>query len=196
MTEKTGSIKRKSDLTMDHLLFASAEQKVLRFLINEPTTAFPLRGLSSRLKNVRGLGGPEGLMQILESLEDLGLVEFLDNKRAVRLFDDDSIYVQRLKVLSALCDLEALCEQLKAVSRRGVLFGSRSTGSAHSESDYDLFVVSSSPQDVQNFVSGHPLAKRIEVVIWSPEDFERINDKDAALEKKLERGIMLWNSRW
>lgn len=181
---------------MDQLLFVSPEQKVLRFLMSEPTTSFPLRGLSSRLKNVRGLGGPEGLMVILEALEDLGLVEFLDNKRAVRLFDDDSIYVQRLKVLAALCDLESLSLQLEAVSRRGVLFGSRAQGSFHSESDYDLFVVSSSPQDVQNLVAGHPLAKRIELIVWSPEDYDRLGDKDPVFEKKLDRGIVLWNSRW
>src|SRR5437879_807821 len=110
---------KKSQPTLDSIFFSTPEQKVMRLLLSEPTTAFTPRVISSKLKGVRGLGGMEGLMKILNELQELGLVDFVDNHRAVRLHDD-STCVQLLKRFGALCDLESLRLLLEPISSKGI----------------------------------------------------------------------------
>ena len=56
---------------------------------------------------MRALGGAEGIARILNDLQELGLVDFVDNHRAVRLQDDNTT-VQVLKTFLAICALEGL----------------------------------------------------------------------------------------
>lgn len=184
---------RKTQQTMENLFFNTPEQKVLRLLLSEPTTTFIPRVISSKLKGVRGLGGAEGLSQVLTVLEDLGFVDFVDNKRAVRLRDEGPA-IQILKIFSAICDLESLKNLLEPTSIKGFLFGSRSNGKARSDSDYDLFIVADQVEEVKNSVAHHPLGKSVEVVVWTLDDFEQIDKKDPGLKQKLIHGIQLWGS--
>jgi hypothetical protein len=186
---------RKPQPTLDSVFFATPEQKVMRLLLSEPSTSFPPRVISSRLKGVRGLGGSEGIAKVLSALEELGLVDFVDNRRAVRVRDDDSI-VQMLKRFAAVCDLESLRQLLEPHSSRGVLYGARAAGHASSDSDYDLFVVTSAPEQVRDIAGSHPLGKAIAIVAWTPESYAEIENQDPSLAKRLEGGIVLWGSTW
>src|SRR3990167_1283356 len=98
---------KKETPTLDQILFATPEQKVLRLLLSEPTTQFTLRVISSKLKGVRGLGGTEGLSGILSTLQDMGFVDFVNHQREVRLQDDNRV-VQVLKTVLAICEIESL----------------------------------------------------------------------------------------
>src|SRR4051794_19167663 len=118
---------RKSQPTLDSIFFATAEQRVMRLLLSEPTTSFTPRVISSKLKGVRGLGGADGITRILKDLQSLGLVDFVDNHRAVRAQEDSSA-VELLKVFSALSELEGLKKLLEPVSSKGVLYGSSAVG--------------------------------------------------------------------
>jgi predicted nucleotidyltransferase len=186
---------RKAQPTLESVFFSTPEQKVMRMLISESTTTFTPRVISSKLKGVRGLGGTEGIMTILEDLESLGLVDFVDNHRAVRVHDDNST-VHMLKRFAAICDLETLRKLLEPVSTKGILFGSRATGRARSDSDYDLFVVTDTPEQVREIAGSHPLGKLIEIVAWTPELYTQIEKQDPKLLRKLEAGIVLWGSTW
>ena len=181
--------------TLDALLFATPEQKVMRLLLSEPTTVFTLRIIASRLKGVRGVGGQEGLMEILTQLHEMGFVDFVDNQRAVRLHDDTSI-VHHLKRLVAICDLETLVKLLEPHCSRVVLFGSRSTGRARTDSDYDLAVVTEEADRVKEIAAGHPLGKALEVVTLSPSQFADLPQKEPKFAGKLEAGIVLLGSTW
>jgi len=186
---------RKPQPTHESILFVTPEQKVLRLLISEPTTTFTLRTISSRLKGVRGLGGVEGIMKILTVLEELDMVSFVDNRRAVRLQDDNST-VRLLKTLSAACDLEGLINSLKPLSSKGILFGSRASGTYLSDSDYNLFIVGNDKQEIEKITSGHPLGKRLDVTIWPPDQYAKMKDRDPKLEDTLSRGVVLWGTAW
>jgi hypothetical protein len=186
---------KKSQPTLDSIFFSTPEQKVMRLLLSEPTTALTPRVISSKLKGVRGLGGAEGLMKILTELQELGLVDFVDNHRAVRLHDEGpSIHL--LKRFIAICDLESLKQLLEPICAKGILFGSRASGRARSDSDYDLFVVSDTPGHAVEIAARHPLGKLIEIVAWTPDQFERIGSTDPGLQQKLQSGVMLWGSGW
>jgi predicted nucleotidyltransferase len=186
---------RKPEPTLECLLFVTPEQKVLRLLLSEPTTSFTSRVISSKLKGVRGLGGGEGIQKILEMLGQLGFAVFLDNGRSVRL-NDDHTSVQALKKITAICDLENLKEIIKAISKRGILVGSRASGTFTSDSDYDLVIVSSDSADVRRAVDGHPLGKLLDVTILLPEQYSELEAKNNELFRRIEAGIHLWGPAW
>jgi len=168
---------------------------VLKLLLTESTTAFTLRVLTSKVKTVRGVGGSEGLTEILAELEALGVVEFINNRREVRLVNEHYL-VPHLKRLSAICDLEGIRQIIEPICRRGILFGSRASGRSRTDSDYDLFVVTDRSEDVCRMVEQHPMGKKVEVIAWSESDFDAIEQKDAGLARKLESGIQLWGPMW
>jgi len=186
---------RKPQPTLDSTFFSTPEQKVLRFLISEPTTTFTPRVISSKLKGVRGLGGTDGIMKILGALEEVGLVDFVDNRRAVRLHDENPA-IQVMKVFTALCDLEGLKALVEPMSTKGVLFGTRAAGKAHSDSEYDLFVVSDQTSAVKTTVAGYPLGKQIRLTVHTQAEYDEIEKKDPGLAQQLARGVLIWGSSW
>ena len=186
---------RKPQPTLDSVFFSTPEQKVMRLLLSEPTTSFTPRVISSKLKGVRGLGGTEGIMRILAALEELGLVDFVDNRRAVRIQDENTT-VHTLKRFAAICDLESLRKLLAPLSSKGILFGSRATGRARSDSDYDLFVVTDAPEQIRDIAGSHPLGKAVEIVAFSSDGYGELDNQDPKLARKLEQGVVLWGSTW
>lgn len=165
-------------------------------MISEPTTVFPLRTLSSKLKGVRGLGGIEGITRILKQFEELGLVQFLNNGREVALMNENST-VQILKTFCAACDLEGLQETLEPICTKGILFGSRATGQARTDSDYDLFVVTDQAPEVEKIITKHPLGKKLEIMTWEPDAYLDIERREPGLARKLEEeGIVIWGNSW
>jgi hypothetical protein len=182
---------RKPQPTLDTLFFSTPEQKVLRFLLSEPTTTFTSRTISSKLKGVRGLGGVEGIMKILNDLATLGMVDFVDNRRGVRLREDCPC-IQTMKTFVSLCDLDGLKQLLLPVSSRGVLVGDRATGKSSSDSDYEIVVVSDTPEEVRKITSRYPLAKRVQLTAVDREQFHKIELGGNSMSSNLERGITLW----
>jgi hypothetical protein len=147
------------------------------------------------LKGVRGLGGIEGLMKIFGELEAMGLVEFLDNRRSIRLQDDHPA-VRIQKIFHSVAELEGLKNLLLPLSTKGILFGSRASGNAHSDSSFELFVVSRFADEVRRVAEGYPLDKKLELEIWSPEDADAIEEKNPRLAKKITDGVVVWGSSW
>jgi hypothetical protein len=186
---------RKPVPTLDSVFFSTPEQKVMRLLLSESTTSFTPRVISSKLKGVRGLGGAEGILRILTDLQTLGLVDFVDNHRAVRV-QDDNTSVHILKTFAAICDLESLRKLLEPISSKGILFGSRANGRARSDSDYDLFVVSDTVEEVKKVAARHPLGRSLEILAWTPELYGEIETQDSGLASKLLQGVVLWGSNW
>lgn len=184
---------RKPQPTLESICFSSPEQKVLRFLLSSPTTTFTPRVISSRLKGIRGLGGIDGIMKILHQFEELGLVEFCDNQRSVRL-QDEAPAIKILKTFSALCDLEGLKALLMPVSAKGILFGARALGKAASESTYDLCVVSEQAEEVRRITEQFPIGKNIELVTYTEDSYAGLERKEPSMAENLEKGIVIWGS--
>lgn len=181
--------------TLDHFLFSSPPQQLLRYLLTEPTTPFNLRVLSSKVKHIRGIGGAEGQLKVLLEFEQLGMVEFLDNRRSVRLVNEHYA-IPSLKALSSVLDLEGLRPLLEPLCRRGILFGSRGTGKNRTDSDFDLFVTGENSAEINRIVESFPLGRDIEVVIFSESDYEEIEQRDPGLAVKLSKGVQLWGPSW
>lgn len=163
--------------------------------MTEPTTAFTPRVLSSKLKGVRGLGGVEGITKILKSLQELGLVIFLNNNREVCLQNDHPA-IQLMKTFCAISDLEGLKQMIEPMSTRGVLFGSRASGRSRTDSNYNLLVVSETPEEIKKITSRHPLGKKLEPMVLTPDEFANVDGKNKELSKHFDTGITLWGTSW
>lgn len=185
----------KPQITLDSICFVTPEQKLLRFLMTEPTTAFTPRVLSSKLKGVRGLGGVDGITKILKQLQELGLVIFLNNNREVCLQNDHPA-IQLLKTFCAISDLEGLKQMIEPMSSRGVLFGSRASGRSRTDSNYNLLVVSETPDEIKKITSRHPLGKKLEPMVLTPDEFSSVDSKNKELSRHIDSGITLWGSSW
>ncbi len=186
---------KKSEPTLESLFFATPEQKLMRLLLSEPTTSFTPRVICSKLKGVRGLGGVDGVSQILMTLQEMGLVDFVSQQKAVRK-QDDNTSVQLLKTFVAICDLENLKKILQPLSSKGVLYGSRATGHGHSDSLYDLFVVSEAPEEVKKAALRHPMGRSVDLLVWTPELYGEMRHQDPGLCDKVSSGIVLWGTTW
>jgi hypothetical protein len=186
---------KKTQSTLESLFFATPEQKILRLFLQNPTTSFSPRVISSKLKGVRGLGGVEGIMKVLHEFESLGLINFLDNHRAVRIRDENEC-VEILKTLGSVCDLEGLKALLKPISTKGILYGNHAAGKASSDCAYHLFVVSDQSDEVRRIASGYPLERELDVQVWTYDDYTEIDRRDSSLQNRLDTGVVLWDSSW
>lgn len=186
---------KKVQPTLDLVFFSTPIQKVIRLLLSAPTTTFTPRVICSKLKGVRGLGGVEGVTQILCDLQELGLIDFVSNHRAVRVQDDNPL-TQVLKNFVAICDLEHLKAVLKPISSKGILYGNRLVGKGYSDRDYDLFVVSETPEEVKKMASRHPRGRAIELMVCTPELYGDIRQQDPILSGRISEGVVLWGTTW
>ena len=179
-------VKKMESVTLDDLMFSTPDQKVLRLLLLESTTVFPLRQLGNRLKGVRGIGGPEGLKQILAKLTAAGVIDWVDHDRAIRLRDDEG-RVEVLKVLAVVCEMETLRQVLEPICGRGFLVGVRAEGKGTTDSDYEVAVVSDQPEEATRIARGHPLGKKIQLKFLSADDY-----RDEI--QSYSRYVILWGS--
>jgi predicted nucleotidyltransferase len=93
--------------------------------------------------------------------------------------------------------VEPLIEELKKISNRIVLYGSCALGTDTSESDLDLFVVSTSKEDVSKVISNFKFPKgyeniHIQSVIKTPIELLEEDESEQAFIEEVERGIVLW----
>lgn len=187
--------KNKVEPTLEEFFFSSPAQKVIRLLLAEPTTVFTPRAISSKLKGVRGLGGLEGILAVLNELQVLGLVDFVDNHRSVRLRDEHS-FAHLLKVFVSICDLGGFIKSLEPVSQKGILFGSRAAGKARTDSNYNVLVIAENTDEVLQISQKHPLGKLLETIVWTSEKYADIEKDDLGFSEKLKQGWVLWGPNW
>lgn len=189
------SKKPKQKPLLEAFFFASPEQKLLRFLLSESTTVFSPRVLSSRLKGIRGLGGTDGILEILQQLHEFGIVQFHNNNREISICNDHLV-VQMMKTFSAVCDLDGIVSLVQPLSTKGVLYGSRATGKARTDSNYNLLVLSDSPEEIKKIITRHPLGRRIELVVCEPDKYPDFERKNPGIAQAVDSGIVMWGSSW
>jgi predicted nucleotidyltransferase len=102
-----------------------------------------------------------------------------------------------LKKLINILLIEPLTVKLKKVSSRIVLYGSCALGTDTSESDLDLFVVSSRKKEASNIIGDFKFPKgyeniRIQPIIRTPVELMEKNTSERAFIEEVERGIILW----
>lgn len=176
---------------LNELLFSTSLQKVLGFLLLHPEEKLYDREVS-RLTKV----GRAATNYSLRTLLETGLIR--REKRGRMYFYyvtlDDPI-IRQLKITQNLIYIRPLVEKLKDVSLKIVLYGSSSTGTNHSESDIDLFVLSREPKNVKAIIYKSPFKEKLQYIVNSPQEFIGLKRDNPVFHKQVSNGIILYEAK-
>ena len=174
--------------SLKYALLSTPLLKVLDFLLQHPDLELNDTEISGHFNAV----GKSAVNLALRRLAGLGLV--VRTPRGRMMFNRlvDSPLALELKVASNLMAIQPLTESLKGLCMKIVLFGSRSQGAHTSESDYDLFIVTSNVKAALKVISKDPLAELIQPVIKTPEEALTFEVDEPALAGEVREGSILW----
>lgn len=99
--------------------------------------------------------------------------------------------VRQWKVLSAVFELQPVVEQIRAMARRIVLFGSAADGLDDERSDLDLYVETDRPERVRRVVERARLGRRVQLMAAGPEDVARLMRQP--VWDAIDHGIVLYD---
>lgn len=113
--------------------------------------------------------------------------------------DLSNSYIKELKILYNLISLEPLIEKLKPYTHKIVLYGSWATGTDTENSDIDIFIVTSSEEEekvrsiIDKFSYSDKIGgRKIQAVIYSPEDLLKREEKERVFLSEVEKGKVIW----
>ncbi len=174
-------------------IVTTVNQKVLSFLSKFSDDEFYERQVARSLDIAYGSAN--------RSLNQLYSTGAIKRRREGKMFfysiDVSKPSVIEFKKLVSLLLLEPLVERLQEVAIRVVLYGSCAQGTDTSQSDFDLFVVTTNKEKAAAIINGFSLPDgfknlRIQPVIKSPVDLLQASDLEKVFIEEVERGIVLW----
>ena len=177
-------------LSIKNTLFSTTTLKVLDFLLQHPDLELIDTEIAGMLMDVR-----KSAVNI--ALRKLAAVGFVGRTpRGSMMFNKlfENPIIDEFKILSNMMAIDPLIEILKGYCVKIVLFGSRANGTHASESDFDLFIVTSDEARVYRAIKKDVLAELIQPVIKSPEQMLTFSKDDPALYKEIKKGRALWEA--
>ena len=166
-------------------LFSNPIWIVLNYLLQNPDLELNDAEISKQIKNVQ----KSAVNVSLNKLFKIGLIKRTSRGRMKFNKLADSPLVEHLKIMSNLIYIQSLVDKIKPLCSKIILFGSRVGGTHNSESDFDLFVVTSDSKGVIKL--GKP-EEKIQVVFKTPVQMLSIEKDDQNLYKEIKKGIVLW----
>ena len=133
--------------------------------------------------------------KILRLLADLG---FLTREKRGRMvfykLNLTEAVVRQFKTVVTVYALKELMNRIKDESRRIILFGSCAQGTDTSDSDIDLFVLTSAKNLVRRKVRefNRVSDRKIVPIVVDTNEFTKLKREDKPLYENVERGIVLW----
>jgi len=111
--------------------------------------------------------------------------------------DSSNAALTEFKKIINILLIEPLVAELKQMSSRIVLYGSCALGADTSESDLDLFVVSSSKKSASDIISNFKFPRgyeniRIQSVIKTSAELMEGGKPERTFIEEVERGVVLW----
>jgi len=174
-------------------LIATVNQKVLSLLAKFSDQEFYEREVARKLGISYGSAN-----RALNELYSTGAVtRRREGKMYFYSIDSSKAALTEFKKVVNLMLVEPLVEELKKMSNRIVLYGSCALGTDTSESDLDLFVVSSSKEDVTNAISNFKFPRgyeniHIQSVIRTPVELLEGGESERTFIEEVDRGVILW----
>jgi predicted nucleotidyltransferase len=176
---------------MNKLLVATNTQKILDFLIQRPGREFLANEIQRAIKISKG--------GVNLSLRELARAKLVRRKKRGKIFlysvDHTQSIIKQLKVLKNIELLSPIISKIKGLSKRIVLFGSSARGENSLESDIDLFVLTNSPQAIEEMIKKDKLASRLQVIIRTPVKYVEMEKKEPVFFEEISRGITLCEAK-
>jgi len=174
-------------------LISTNHQRILRFFLFHPDSAFYEREISRRADI-----SPSSTNCALNQLYRAGL---LHRRRSGRMcfysLDKSNPYLKQFKILCNLLAIEPLVELLKPHSHKAAVFGSWADGSDAEGSDIDIFVVTSDKEKVLSIIdkfsySAKVEGRKIQPIIKHPRELLKPTSTDTVFLEEVEHGRILW----
>lgn len=174
-------------------IIATNSQKVLSLLIKFPDQDFYEREISRRL----GISSGSANRALNELFSSGVITRRQEGKMFFYSIDHPDAAITTLKKAINILLIEPLTDRLKKISSRIVLYGSCARGTDTSESDLDLFVISTRKKEASNLISDFKFPKgyeniHIQPVIKTPVELLNGVRSEHAFMEEVERGIVLW----
>jgi len=173
----------------DSLLSAS-QARVLLFLARNTGRAFFEREIVEATRVSRS-----AVNMATRALHESGLL--IRERRGRMNFytaNDQHPFVRQFKTLDTVASLEPLLKDLRPLSRRVVLFGSRADGTNTHESDIDLFILSPEREKAMKIIGRYLAKLPLQPVIMNNQELVESKEKDAAFHAQVKRGTVIWEA--
>jgi len=173
-------------------LFTSTNsQKILSFLADNPSQEFLAREIQKDVSISRA-----GVYIALCDLVKQGVVlKKQKGKFLLYCSNYDDPVVKQFKVLKNVLLLRPALSELKALSKKIILYGSASRGEDTGNSDIDLFIVSGEPQAAKERLVSLKIKRKIQAVIKTPVELTEFKAKEQIFLREVDRGILLWEKK-
>jgi len=169
-------------------MFSKAEFKLLAFLLRNSDKSMYGREIAK--KSGISLGK---VHQALKKFVKQGFIA--ENRKGNQHFysvDTKNVIVKQFKILFNLLDLKDIVKELSDYSKKIVLFGSCASGTDHSGSDIDLFVLAEDKSRVRAILENKKTERKINPLILTGNEFYKIKSRDKALYYKIIEGMELY----
>jgi DNA-binding transcriptional ArsR family regulator len=165
---------------------ATVEQAVLAFLAGDPHQSYYDRQVAEETGLSRG--AVNGALRTLAGF-DLLRVERKGRMKFYAANLDDA----RIRAFKSLLNITCLAPLVRRLSRhalRVVLFGSAAEGRNTPQSDFDLFVLTNTPDAVRRLIPTHGL--RVQAVVVTPTGLAELEQKEPVFAGQIKKGLELW----
>lgn len=169
-------------------LFSTPVWRILVFLFAHPDLECTDAEMTRQIKGVRR----SAVNITLRKLAAIGLVA--RNYRGHMALNKlcDTPLITYLKISETIALLQPLVDNLKTYCTKIILFGSRADGTAGTDSDFDLFVITDKDSQIRKILRKHTLAEKTQIIMKSPEKSISLSEDEPILYKQLKKGIVLW----
>lgn len=179
-------------MILEDVVFTN-HQKVLMYLLLRPGKSCYEREIARNAKISYGSAN-----QVLNYLYKKGILRRETRGRmCFYSIELSNPYIKELKILYNMILLEPLVEKLKPHTHKVVLYGSWANGTDTENSDIDIFIVTSGEEKVRSIIdkfsySNKVGGRRIQAVIYGPEDLLKREEKERVFLSEVEKGRVLW----
>lgn len=169
-------------------VFATPFMGVLYVFLQNPDREFTDSEVISNISTIK----KSAVNNALRELAQKKLIQRIFKGRMAfnRLLE--SPLITHLKIISNLIQLQPLIDELRDSCSKIVLFGSRADGTHVSESDFDLFIVSSKIDSVNKMTQDSPLAEIVQIIARTPEKMLSFKKDEPTLNGEISKGTLLW----
>ena len=174
-----------------NILFFTNHQKVLAFLLSQPSEQFYDRQIANLAKMSRS-----GTNLALRALAKVGLIE-KSNRGRMNYYrvNAGSALIKQLKTVLTLSELDDLIEDIKPHARQIILFGSAAKGENRKESDYDLFFLTDEKEKVTEILLKSGMRESLQPIIMTPNDWIKTKKTNPVFYKEILSGNILWEKQ-
>lgn len=172
-----------------NVIFSTPLLRVLDFLLEKSGLELSDLEITNEIKGAKRAAVHQALIR----LNEMGITRRVrTGKRCYNSIDYQNAWITPFKIASNILTISPLVDEIKEISTKIILFGSRATGDNRSDSDFDLLVIAGDPNSILKKIGGAPNADRVQLIIKSPEEMLAIEKNNVVLSDEIRKGVTLW----